>query len=421
MTAPRGLRALGFLGLIVALTLAPALVGQAAARRADPPPPTRTVTLEVFAQNGTISRVTRAVSDQGSSAGVGQAAVTPIQVTGPVANRIDLVFVGDGYTRSELGLFHQHVLSKWAELSSVEPYRTYRNFFNVWAVDVISRDSGVDNDPVVGIDRDTALNMTFFCAGIERLLCVDYGRTASYASQAPAVDHVIALANSTKYGGAGYNSSPGDLATASGGHALSGQIVVHELGHSIGLLADEYPYGGPEVWASGEPPEPNVSTYTAEQMAAGHLKWWRWLGEPSPDGGTVATYEGAKYSFFGIYRPTENSIMRVLGSEFNLPGREAMIEHFHLLAPIIGSVGDARVRGNATVDLGLPELVGDDYDITWYVDGVEVAAWADQDTVQLALTGRHRLDVRVVDDTAYVRDEAFRDRSMTFTRSWNVN
>ena len=113
--------------------------------------------------------------------------------------------------------------------------------------------------------------------------------------------------------------------------------------------------------------------------------------------------------------------MRVLNSEFNLPGREAMIEQFYLLAPPLGSVGDARIRGDSTVDLGLPDLVGASYDITWYVDGVGVAAWADQETVQLNLTGRHRLDARIVDPTPYVRDEQFRDSHMTFRRSWNVS
>ncbi len=385
----------------------------------DPGTQSQRISLEVPAPDGTISRVWVKDQDQGATEGVAHADVTPIQVSGPVGNRIDLVFVGDGYTRADLDTFHQHVASKWAELAAVEPFLTYRELFNVWAVDVVSRESGVDNDPTEGIERDTALDSQFFCFAIERLLCGSRGRAYSYASQAPAVDHVIMLANSTKYGGAGYTN--GSMATASGGHPLSGQIVVHELGHSIGQLADEYEYGGPETYTGPEPREANVSIHTADELAAEQLKWWKWLGEESPDGGIVDTYEGAKYSLFGIYRPTENSLMRVLNSEFNLPGREAMIEQFYLLAPVLGPVGGARIRGDATVSLGLPDLVGADYDISWFVDGGEVAAWADQETVQLSLTGRHRLDARVVDQTPFVRDEQFRDSHMTFRRSWNVS
>jgi hypothetical protein len=401
------------------LTLVPAALAAPAGDRGASADESQRVSLEIPSTDGTIRRIWLKDQDQGATEGVAHADVTPIQVTGPVGNRIDLVFVGDGYTRADLDTFHQHVQSKWEELAAVEPFLTYRELFNVWAVDVVSRDSGVDNDPTQGILRDTALDSTFFCAGVERLLCGSRGRAYSYASQAPAVDHVVLLANSTKYGGAGYTL--GAMATASGGHPLSGQIVVHELGHSIGQLADEYEYGGPETYTGPEPREANVTTFTADVLAAEQLKWWNWLGEESPDGGVVGTYESAYYSLFGIFRPTENSLMRVLNSEFNLPGREAMIEQFYLLAPPLGSVGDARIRGNATVDLGLPDLVGADYNISWYVDGVEIAAWADQGTVQLDLAGRHRLDARIVDTTPYVRDEQFRASNMTFRRSWNVS
>lgn len=418
MVTNRGTRALGLFLLLSSLVLT-AVPAAGGGRPDRDPGTTRTVSVEVPSQDGTIRRVWIKEQDQGATEGVAHANVTPIQVTGPVASRIDLVFVGDGYTQADLDTFHQHVESKWEELAGVEPFLTYREFFNVWAVDVVSRESGVDNDPTQGIARDTALDSYFFCFAIERLLCANRGRAYSYASQAPAVDHVVMLANSTKYGGAGYTL--GAMATASGGHALSGQIVVHELGHSIGQLADEYEYGGPETYTGPEPHEVNVTTYTADQLAADQLKWWKWLGEESPDGGIVGTYESAYYSLFGIYRPTENSLMRVLNSEFNLPGREAMIKQFYLLAPPLGQVGDARVRGDATVDLALPDLTGAAYDITWYVDGVEVAAWSGQESVQLDLTGRHRVAARVVDTSAYVRDEAFRDANMTFRRSWNVS
>jgi hypothetical protein len=417
----RANRALGLVGVLgsLLLTLVPGALAAPTDDRGASADKSQRVSVEIPSTDGTIRRVWLKDQDQGATEGVAHADVTPIQVTGPVGNRIDLVFVGDGYTRADLDTFHQHVQSKWEELAAVEPFLTYRELFNVWAVDVVSRDSGVDNDPTQGILRDTALDSTFFCAGVERLLCGSRGRAYSYASQAPAVDHVVLLANSTKYGGAGYTL--GAMATASGGHPLSGQIVVHELGHSIGQLADEYEYGGPETYTGPEPREANVTTYTADVLAAEQLKWWIWLGEESPDGGVVGTYESAYYSLFGIYRPTENSLMRVLNSEFNLPGREAMIEQFYLLDPPLGSVGGARIRGNATVDLGLPDLVGADYDISWYVDGVEVAAWADQETVQLDLAGRHRLDARIVDTTPYVRDEQFRASNMTFRRSWNVS
>ncbi|GAA2313380.1 M64 family metallopeptidase [Nonomuraea roseoviolacea subsp. roseoviolacea] len=302
--------------LISALTVSPAL--------AEPRPnsagqPTEWV--EVFAEDGTIQQVKipKRAQPRTSFAVPPPANVTALQQTGPSAQRFDLVFVGDGYTSSELGLFHAHAAEKWAFLQTVEPFRTYKNSFNVWMVDVISPQSGVDNDPTQGISRNTALGMGFWCGGTERLLCVNENAARAYAANAPQADQILALGNSTKYGGAG-----GGVATASGGNTSSGWIVAHELGHSMADLADEYdyPYGR---YTGGEPYEQNVSVYPAETQRDYRLKWYQHLGQPTPDGGVIGTYEGARYYLYGIYRPSENSLMRSLGRPFNTIGLNAMI------------------------------------------------------------------------------------------------
>ncbi len=107
-------------------------------------------------------------------------------------------------------------------------------------------------------------------------------------------------------------------------------IAAHEIAHSVGLLADEYTYDSYGTWTGGELPDINSSIYGAEQMAANRSKWYRWLGETDPTGGTVGTYEGSSYYPYGINRPSANSIMRALNvRDFNLPGREAMIAGFY--------------------------------------------------------------------------------------------
>ncbi|MEV0676570.1 M64 family metallopeptidase [Actinosynnema sp. NPDC050436] len=281
---------------------------------------------EVFAPDGTITRVAVPVAAEPRAlASEVVADVVPVQQTGPADRRFDLVFVGDGYTASELGSYHAHVVDKWAELSAVEPFKSYKQYFNVWRVDVVSAESGVDNDPTLGVARDTALDMGFWCQGrdvnTERLLCVNQAKAGQFGALAPEADQVIALGNTAKYGGAG-----GGVATAAGANAQAGQIAVHELGHSIGGLADEYDYPY-DRYAGGEPTEPNT---TADP---GGAKWSRHLGQVSPDGGTVGAYEGSRYYRYGLYRPTENSIMRTLGREFNLVGREAMVNAFKAKVP----------------------------------------------------------------------------------------
>ncbi|WP_425329857.1 M64 family metallopeptidase [Streptomyces alfalfae] len=177
----------------------------------------------------------------------GDGDVVPIVRAGPTGSKLDVVFVGDGYTAGEQEDFHADVRAKWSKISAVEPYASYHSLFNVWAVDAVSRQSGVSGDPAADVVKDTALGSGFFCDGIERLLCVDTHKVEAYATKAADPDLVIVLSNSAKYGGAGYNdiTSPSGydgIATASSDNAQSDQVAVHETGRSLGKLADEYWY-----------------------------------------------------------------------------------------------------------------------------------------------------------------------------------
>ena len=343
---------------------------------------------------------------------------------GPTENRIDYVFVGDGYTAVELGSYNDNVMDALVHLFGEEPYIRYEPYFNVHRVDVISNESGVDNDPVQGIDRDTALDMAFWCGGIERLLCVNVAKAKNAAACAPDYDVVLAVANSEKYGGAGYIAD--DLATFAGGNDAAPDIAQHELGHSLGNLTDEYDYGDGSVYDGDEPEFPNVSIYTAAEMASMGTKWAAWLGEDNPDfNGLVDTYEGAFYKQYGIYRPTVTSKMRALGNPFNLPSVEAIIfEIYRYVDPIDDSTPtDATLDGSETVYITPLQPVGDPLDIQWYIDG-EMIPGATGDEVDLRLIGlglgTHELSVKVVDNTTLVRDETQRQNLMTQQLTWSV-
>ncbi|SFR29469.1 IgA Peptidase M64 [Lentzea waywayandensis] len=287
---------------------------------------------EVFNEDGSITQALtpKAPAEKSTTfRALAAADVIPVQVTGDSADRFDLVFVGDGYTADDLETYTGNVKSKWEELSAVEPFASYKEYFNVWQVNVISAESGVDHDPTRGLLKNTALDMGFWCQGrdanTERLLCVNETKAKEFAALAPQADQVIALGNTAKYGGAG-----GSVATASGSNAQAGQIAIHELGHSIGGLADEYDYPYANYTGS-EPREINV---TSDPTGA---KWGEYLGQPSPDGGVIAPVEGARYYKTGLYRPTGNSIMRTLGKQFNSIGRDAMIKAFKAKIPSLNA------------------------------------------------------------------------------------
>src|SRR6266545_26702 len=73
--------------------------------------------------------------------------VHPIQVTGPSAERLNLIVLGDGYQWDQQSLFFRDVDRNLAVMWSTEPFRTYRNYINVYAVEIASIDYGVRCDP----------------------------------------------------------------------------------------------------------------------------------------------------------------------------------------------------------------------------------------------------------------------------------
>ncbi|MER7583769.1 M64 family metallopeptidase [Kitasatospora sp. NPDC097691] len=417
--------------------LVAALLGSApaSAAPAGSSPPTRQV--EAFAEDGSISRVQApsvspfvAAPAQGVAPVRGDGDVTPLVRGGDPATKLDVVVIGDGYAAQEQQKFLTDAAEKWREVTAVEPYATYRGLFNVWAVSAVSPESGVTGDPDQATVRHTALGSYFWCDGVERLLCVDEKAVERYAAKAPQADLVLVVANSAKYGGAGYNDVTSPLgyegiATVAGGNAKSGQIAVHETGHSLGKLADEYAYDGQGTYQGDEPAEANISTLTADRMRQQGTKWSRWLGQTSPDGGTVGAYEGGGYYPTGLYRPTENSIMRSLGREFNLPGREAMIAGFYRHAkPLTSPTAEGSwltAADRLTVDLPVPGTR-----LRWFLDGRELPRLSGRTALDLAdlkLTGPrirpHLLTAVATDPTPAVADPTLR-ADLTASLSWLV-
>lgn len=349
--------------------------------------------------------------------------VETMEANGPTSNRIDLVFVGDGYIASEVANFEPRATAALEELFNYEPFTSYRLYFNAHRVDVISPESGVDNDPDQGISRDTALDMAFWCGGTERLLCVNVNKAWDAAMNAPDVDQIFAVANSTKYGGAGYSSN--EIGTFSSDNSSSQQVAIHELGHSLGNLADEYDYGGPSDWPGGEPSAANVSIHPSAQMTSLKTKWHLWLGYNQPELGQHSTFEGANYSSFGIYRPTENSMMRALYQPFNMPSREKLIIEFQKVVNFLESFepNSSNAPWDSTLSVSCVEPThGLTYE--WRKNGTVIPG-ATSSSLELSsvadLQPGDALVVIVTDMTTMVRDESARAAYMREIASWVVD
>jgi hypothetical protein len=361
------------------------------------------------------------------------ATVVPIQVTGDPGKRFNLVVLGDGYTAADMPKFRAHLAKHLNDLWTIEPFKSYRSYINVYAVETPSGESGVSCDPALSSPRRTTpLQMAFWSGcrddGIQRLLVMNSAAAKTYADLVQGTTtgnrQILALANSDTYGGAG-----GTYATASGGNAMSALIAPHELGHSLGGLDDEYDYyqrgvpGG--TYTGAEPDSIHHTLLTEQEMKAQKTKWWRWLGERSEAGGTIGRYEGGLYFSKGVWRPSRHSMMKSLGYYYDQVARERMTQRIsgkvnlvQAHTPNNAPVGDDRALWVETM-----HPTGHRLSVTWTSDGKTVGRGANLDLRKLHLKkGTHTVTATVTDPTGFVRDPAIRSSAaLTQVRAWTVD
>lgn len=336
--------------------------------------------------------------------------------SGAPSNRVDVVFVGDGYQADELDLYHQHLdgVIDYMFFGNDEPFRRYQNFFNFHRIEVVSNESGADVLPE-GISVDTALGSRFFFDGAtERLLSVNTSAATSVVNRSLDdeidVDMRFASVNTTRYGGAG-----GTFATFAGGNDSAFEVALHEIGHSFSNLADEYetfstPYNGSE---------PNNVNVTTDPNGA---KWERWIGYEQEGIGTIGVYEGGRYHAEGIYRPSLNSKMRSLNQPFDAISREQLIlDIYEQVSPLDAHLAngvDLDVAASAWVEVVDPDVI----DLTWSIDSQVIDFGEERLPIrQLVeygiLPGEYDLGVDAVDNTPWIRLE---DRRPRESLTWQI-
>jgi hypothetical protein len=342
----------------------------------------------------------------------GSARVVTLQETGPADERLNLIVMCDGYQAADLDVCHEDVDRNQAVQWSVEPFRTYRDYINVYLLEISSEDSGIRRDPeedappeerdakntplrlwyADGLTNPLARGITYGqplegpsdgsgCPGhpapttnpeypldagiLGDPRCNGHQQRAMYLNSyvAPVLGvpagsfqptggqnsgpqniQTLAISNTFTYGGIG-----GRDATTSGGSPQAPLISLHELGHSLGTMQDEYPYSNrPDPGPPHPDTEPSSfhhTRMTSEEMIEAEAKWWRWLGEESESGGIIRAadedgYESGLYNGSNVWRPSSNSMMRWIGFYFDQVGRE------HMVARITGQ----RDRGEMSLD-----------------------------------------------------------------------
>jgi len=187
---------------------------------------------------------------------------------GPANEKVDFVILGDGYTAQEMGKFRQDAKRLTDVMLATEPYRGRVSDISVRAVETPSDVSGVSR-PHPGIFKRTALSAHFSSFDSERYVLSYDNRTIRNAASAVPYDFMVILLNERTYGGGGiYNL----YTTVSADNKFADYIMVHEMGHHLAALADEYytsavSYEIPEI--TTEPWETNITALLDKE----NLKW----------------------------------------------------------------------------------------------------------------------------------------------------
>ena len=232
------------------------------------------------------------------------AETTTLLRSGDMEDKVDLLFVAEGYTADEMDKFHADCRRLMDSLFTMEPYKSRKDDFNISALDVVSAGSGTDI-PHKGIWKDTAMESHYYTFYIDRYLTLpDHTAIADNVSGA-LFDALYVVVNDSGYGGGGIYNSYG-MGTSD--NALADKLFIHEFGHSFAGLGDEY-YDDSVAYQDmynlkTEPWEPNITT-----LVDFGSKWKDMLDSGEYDG-LIGIYEGGGYTAKGIYRPREDCRMR---------------------------------------------------------------------------------------------------------------
>ena len=164
---------------------------------------------------------------------------------------INLVFLGDGYDGKDIsdGTYLKNIKDEVEYFFGIEPYKTYRNYFNVYTAFPLSTESGIGTVNTIRYSRFE----TTFTGGVG--LKADYDAIFSYALNAPTVTTgnlnqtlIIIVPNTSDYGGICQMWEDGSAIAfcpqSTYGYPLDTRgVIQHEAGgHGFGKLGDEYIY-----------------------------------------------------------------------------------------------------------------------------------------------------------------------------------
>lgn len=257
---------------------------------------------------------------------------------------VDMVFMGDCFDAKDIaeGKYLDAVNEAIGYFFAVEPYKTYRDYFNVYTVFGLSPDSGVGD---VNTIREAKFGSAYALGSIapDEQICFEY------ACKAPTVTEdrinrtlITLIENTADYGGITYMWGDGSAIACC---PMSEDVypydfrglVQHEAGgHGFGKLGDEYIYHNAFIQNCGCVCCPHVEEFNANKSRGWYenlsltgnmydVPWSHLIFDPQYSN-LVDIYEGGYMHMRGVFRSEPNSCMNNNIPYFSAISREAIVK-----------------------------------------------------------------------------------------------
>lgn len=264
---------------------------------------------------------------------------------------INIVILGDGYDGKNIsdGDYLMNIKQEVEYFFGIEPYTTYRDYFNVYTAFPLSTETGVGTVNTIRYNRFN----TTYTGGVG--LRADYDAIFEYALNAPTVTRdnlnqtlIIIVPNSTDYGGICQMWEDGSAIAfcpqSTYGYPLDSRgVIQHEAGgHGFGKLGDEYIYHNEFIdfcsctccghvlefnWAKGLGWYDNLSL-TGKM----HEVPWSHLIFDDRYSDIVDIYEGGFMHNRGVFRSEQNSCMNNDIPYYSTISRESIVKRIKYYA-----------------------------------------------------------------------------------------
>lgn len=264
---------------------------------------------------------------------------------------INIVLLGDGFNAKDIasGKYLKDIKQEVEYFFGIEPYKTYRDYFNVYTAIPLSTESGVGTVNTIRYNRF----YTTFTGGVG--LKADYDEVFDYALGAPTVNKgnlnqtlIIMVPNSTDYGGICQMWEDGSAIAfcpqSTYGYPLDTRgVIQHEAGgHGFGKLGDEYIYHNAfidfcDCTCCGHVLEFNGAKSLGwydnlELTGKMHSVGWSHLIFDDRYSDIVDIYEGGYMHNRGVFRSEPNSCMNNDIPYYSTISRESIVKRIKAYA-----------------------------------------------------------------------------------------